>query len=193
MGIWQRSWSRSISRRFERLRRSDWVRGKYREKSSEGRQQSIRRWGRGYRVAISYTQIQNKVLKEKNNIKLKKQCFTSFIGGNAVHEFASGSYFSPELRVCLFSSWPPNTNKNPSAKIKGDTWESWNLSLEHLSPVEYKCHSYRDNMWRKFWQQWIWDLYHISFDPWWQSQVCESLLPFYFAQYVWVDSLYSIA
>lgn len=69
-----------------------------------------------------YTQIQNKSAKgkKKHAEQIKKQCFTSFIGGNAVHEFASGSYFSPELRVCLFSSWPPNTNKNPSAKIKGD-------------------------------------------------------------------------
>lgn len=41
---------------------------------------------------------------------------TSFMGGRAVHVLASGSYFSPELSVCLFSSWPPNTNKNPSEK-----------------------------------------------------------------------------
>ena len=54
--------------------------------------------------------------KKETSDKLQKQYFTSFIGGNVVHVFASGSYFSPELRVCLFSSWPPYTNKNPSAK-----------------------------------------------------------------------------
>lgn len=76
---------------------------------------------------FSYTQMQNKSangLGGRHTEQMKKQCFTSFIGGNAVHELASGSYFSPELRVCLFSSWPPNTNKNPSAKIKGDAQES---------------------------------------------------------------------
>lgn len=59
--------------------------------------------------------------KKKHQTIKSKALFTSFIGGSAVHVFVSGSYFSPELRVCLFSSWPPNTNKNPSEKIKGDT------------------------------------------------------------------------
>lgn len=57
------------------------------------------------------------------------------MGGSAVHVFASGSYFSPELRVCLFSSWPPNTKRNPSEKS-----QQTNRKLD-VEPTKVAAHS----------------------------------------------------
>ena len=118
---------------------------------------------------------------------------TSFIGGNAVHMFASGSYFSPELRVCLFSSWPPNTNKNPSEKIKGDTQESWSISFQYPRPGECKCCEGR---------QYVEAPSLMTRDsrssshfthPLMTQLICQSPRPFRFTQNLWADSHFSVA
>jgi len=55
-------------------------------------------------------------VEKKNQLQQLNNDLASFIGGKELQELVSGSYFSPELSVPLFSSWPPSTNKNPSVK-----------------------------------------------------------------------------
>lgn len=68
MGIWQRSGSRSMSRRSERLRGDQTARGRQGEERREGRYHRLTQGPGRVAIVFSYSQIQNKVPTEKKEM-----------------------------------------------------------------------------------------------------------------------------